>query len=94
MRYPELARIAQDILAILISTVASESAFSIGGKVITSTRSSLKANTIQTLMCLKDWIITQDEGNFIGPEETDSSSEDDEGFDVDSSTDSDFSNFS
>lgn len=61
MRYPELARLACDILSIPVSTVASESAFSTGGKIITSTRSSLKSKTVQAIVCLRDWIKASDD---------------------------------
>ena len=46
---------ARDLLTILVSTVASESAFSLSGKTISSTRSALKPMTIQALVCLQDW---------------------------------------
>jgi hypothetical protein len=53
-RYPQLARMARDILAVPVSSVASESAFSLSKKVITLNRSSLKPNTVEALMCLQD----------------------------------------
>ena len=39
-----------------ISTVASESAFSVGGRVIDRYRSSLNPETAETLICAQDWI--------------------------------------
>ena len=51
-RYPTPALMARDLLTIPVSMVASESAFSIGGKTITPTRSSLKTKTVQALICL------------------------------------------
>jgi hypothetical protein len=33
-RYPEVAAMTRDVLSIFISTIASESTFSIGGRVI------------------------------------------------------------
>jgi len=61
-RYPTLALMARDLLTIPVSTVASESAFSIGGKTITPTRSSLKPKTVQALICLRDWMLATQEG--------------------------------
>jgi hypothetical protein len=39
VEYPTLSRIARDVLAVLASTVASESAFSIGRRIISDFRS-------------------------------------------------------
>jgi len=55
-KYPVLSMMARDILAIPISTVASESAFSTGGRVISAHRSSMKSSTAQALICTQDWI--------------------------------------
>ena len=55
-RYPVLGSIARDVLAFPASSVASESAFSTCGRVITDHRSSLSAETVEALMCLEDWI--------------------------------------
>ena len=56
IRYPIVARMARDILAIPISTVASESAFSVGGRVLDAYRSSLKPTTVEAIICLRDWV--------------------------------------
>ncbi|KAF7841440.1 zinc finger BED domain-containing protein DAYSLEEPER-like [Senna tora] len=47
---------ARDILAIPMSTVASKSTFSIRKMVINPWRSSMNKNTIEALVCLKDWL--------------------------------------
>jgi hypothetical protein len=53
----------RDILSIPISTVASESCFSIGGCVIDQYRSSLKLDIVEALVCTKDWLYEQ-QGNI------------------------------
>ena len=47
---------ARDLLAIPISTVASESVFSTSGRVLDSYRSSLGDKTIECLVCAQDWL--------------------------------------
>ncbi|XP_045811027.1 zinc finger BED domain-containing protein RICESLEEPER 3-like isoform X1 [Trifolium pratense] len=61
-RYPVLARIAREVLAIPVSTVASESAFSTGGRVLDAYRSSLSAITVEPLICTQDWVKKKDHG--------------------------------
>nr|GEW28286.1 zinc finger BED domain-containing protein RICESLEEPER 2-like [Tanacetum cinerariifolium] len=46
----------RDVLAIPISTVASEATFSAGGKVIDPYRFALKSNTVEMFLCGRDWI--------------------------------------
>nr|XP_023923314.1 zinc finger BED domain-containing protein RICESLEEPER 2-like [Quercus suber] len=52
----ELAAMARDILSIPISTVASESTFSVGGQVIDQFRSALKLDVVEALVCRRDWL--------------------------------------
>ncbi|XP_076910017.1 zinc finger BED domain-containing protein RICESLEEPER 2-like [Bidens hawaiensis] len=43
-------------LCVPVSTVASESAFSTGGRVVDPYRSSLSPNIVEALICTEDWI--------------------------------------
>ncbi|CAI0433589.1 unnamed protein product, partial [Linum tenue] len=56
VRYPVLSEMVRDILAVPISSVASESAFSCGGRVLSPFRSSLNSNIVEALICAEDWI--------------------------------------
>jgi len=53
-RYPEVAAMTRDILSILISTVASESTFSIGERVINQYRSSFNPDIVEALVCTRE----------------------------------------
>ncbi|KAL6213535.1 hypothetical protein ACLB2K_012982 [Fragaria x ananassa] len=53
--YHVLSLIARDLLSVPASTVASEAAFSVGGRVVSEKRASLSPSTIQALICFKDW---------------------------------------
>ncbi|CAI0548629.1 unnamed protein product, partial [Linum tenue] len=56
VRYPILGEMVRDILAVPVSSVASESAFSCGGRVLSPFRSSLSPNIVEALICAEDWI--------------------------------------
>ncbi|XP_042480977.1 zinc finger BED domain-containing protein RICESLEEPER 2-like [Macadamia integrifolia] len=59
-KYRDLSRMARDVLAIPVSTVASESAFSAGGRVIDKYRSKLLPTNVEALICLRDWMFGVD----------------------------------
>jgi hypothetical protein len=54
---------ARDVLSILISTIASESTFSIGGRVIDQYRSLLKPDIVEALVCTRNWLYGE-QGNI------------------------------
>jgi hypothetical protein len=54
-RFPILSTLARDALAIPISTVASESAFSTGGRILDDFRSSLTPFMIEALVCTQEY---------------------------------------
>jgi hAT family C-terminal dimerisation region len=56
VRYSILNKLARDVLCIPISTVASESTFSAGGRILDDYRSSLKESVVESLVCGSDWI--------------------------------------
>ncbi|XP_074349345.1 zinc finger BED domain-containing protein RICESLEEPER 2-like [Apium graveolens] len=55
-KFPVLSKMASDVLSIPISTVASESTFSAGSRVIEPHRSCLKPETVEVLLCGADWV--------------------------------------
>jgi hypothetical protein len=63
LRYPIVAAMARDILSVHISTVASESTFSIGGRVINQYMNSVKPDIAKALVCTRDWLYGE-QGNF------------------------------
>ncbi|KAG5552739.1 hypothetical protein RHGRI_010742 [Rhododendron griersonianum] len=57
-KYPILSQLARDVLAMPVSTVASESAFSTGGRVLDPFRSSLSPSMVETLVCTQNWLLS------------------------------------
>ena len=55
-RFPEFSLMARDILSIPITTVASESAFNIGGCILDKFCNSLLPQIVETLLCARDWL--------------------------------------
>ncbi|WKA04800.1 hypothetical protein VitviT2T_022805 [Vitis vinifera] len=69
IKYPTLQMIVRDIYAIPVSTVASESAFSTGGRVVSKHRSRLHPDTLEALMCAQSWLWKEKEESVIGEAE-------------------------
>ncbi|KAL6653643.1 hypothetical protein ACP70R_008567 [Stipagrostis hirtigluma subsp. patula] len=63
MKYPTLRNIARDIMAIPVTTVASESVFSTGGRIISPHRSRLAPKMVEALMCMQAWA----RADLLGP---------------------------
>ena len=55
-KYKILSKVAQHVLAIPVSTVVSEAAFSTGGRILDPFRSSLSPSTVQALVCCQNWL--------------------------------------
>ncbi|CAN1167579.1 Putative AC transposase [Linum perenne] len=55
-KYPTLQRIARDFLAIPITSVASESAFSSCARLLDSHRSKLHYKTVEAMLCARSWV--------------------------------------
>ena len=55
-RFPILSTMTRDVLAIPISTVASESAISTSGRILDDSRTSLTPFVVEALVCTQDWL--------------------------------------
>lgn len=70
-RYPILSMVAKDIFLIPCSTVASESAFSLGKRVVDPFRSSLSPKRVETLVCASDWLRAEEFSFWKDPTDDD-----------------------
>lgn len=55
-RYQALSKVAKNVLAVPIFTVAFESAFSTGGRIVDPFRSTLSPFMVQNLVCAQNWL--------------------------------------
>jgi hypothetical protein len=60
-KFPILSTMARDFLAIPLSTVSSESAFSLGGRIHGESKSSLTPEMLEALVCGIDWLFEKKE---------------------------------
>ncbi|XP_039044192.1 zinc finger BED domain-containing protein DAYSLEEPER-like [Hibiscus syriacus] len=56
MKYPTLSKMARDILSIPVSSVAPDSIFNTTEKRLDEYRSSLRPETVEALVCAKEWL--------------------------------------
>jgi len=54
-RFPRLALLARNVLCVPATSVPCERLFSSAGYIVNKTRSSLDPNTVNLLVCLRDW---------------------------------------
>nr|GEZ64644.1 zinc finger BED domain-containing protein RICESLEEPER 2 [Tanacetum cinerariifolium] len=55
-QFPVLSIMARDLLSVQASTVASESAFSLSGRVLSIRRTKLTPTSLEMCICLKDYL--------------------------------------
>ncbi|CAH1432808.1 unnamed protein product [Lactuca virosa] len=63
VKYPTLSKMARDILTIPVSTVIPESVFEVGRNEMDQYRCSLRAETVEAIVCAKDWLRNGGEGD-------------------------------
>ncbi|GKF40073.1 zinc finger BED domain-containing protein RICESLEEPER 2 [Tanacetum coccineum] len=66
-QFPVLSRMAMDILSVQASSVASESAFSTSGRLLTIRRTTLTPESLEMCMCLKDHLDAQERKQDTSP---------------------------
>ncbi|GJQ96003.1 zinc finger BED domain-containing protein RICESLEEPER 2-like protein [Tanacetum coccineum] len=66
-QFPVLSRMAMDILSVQASSVASESAFSTSGRLLTIRRTRLTPESLEMCMCLKDHLDAQERKQDTSP---------------------------
>ena len=64
-KFPTLGTIAKDIYAIHVSTIASESAFSMGRRIVSPQRNRLSPNLVEALACAQNWLRSEFEGIIL-----------------------------
>ena len=63
--YPVLSAMARDILAIPITSVASESTFSMRGRILNKWRSAIVPENVEAIVTTQKWLNRYDDGRII-----------------------------
>jgi hypothetical protein len=64
MSYPVLSKLARDVLTVPVSSVSSESAFSLCGRIIEDRRTSLSSDHVEILLSVKDWELAAEHAQY------------------------------
>ena len=59
-KYKIVKLMERDVLVVQVSTVVSESTFSLGGRILDPFRSSLSPKMVEALVCLKNWLTCEE----------------------------------
>jgi len=68
-RYPIMASMARDLLAILVTTIASELSFNVSGQILDKYRNCLLPSNLEALICTRDWLFVNQDSNQITMED-------------------------
>jgi hypothetical protein len=62
LSYLVLSILAKDVISVPVSTISSESAFSLCGRIIEERRRRLAPEMVEMLLCMKDWELGEARG--------------------------------
>ncbi|KAK9055110.1 hypothetical protein SSX86_026191 [Deinandra increscens subsp. villosa] len=65
VKYPTLSKMARDILTVPVSTVAPEMVFETERKEMDRYRCSLRPETVEAIVCAKDWLVGGGAGDSV-----------------------------
>ncbi|XP_066315499.1 zinc finger BED domain-containing protein RICESLEEPER 2-like [Miscanthus floridulus] len=69
LTFPVLCTMAKDIMSVPVSTTSSESCFSLTGRIIEERRRRLGPDTVEMLICVKDWELGEEKGQHTVEDE-------------------------